>query len=62
MPKANHCYQCNSKFNFFKWRHDCEECGKTFCSKCITEFQNYSYYLLKTPIEKYENDYLCSTC
>lgn len=70
MAKTSKCFLCNTEFGFFKWKHDCEECHKTFCSSCIVKFDNkktYSWYLLDSPISKYSDSiifdsYVCKSC
>ncbi len=65
MSKAYNCFSCNKEFGIFTWRHYCEECSKTFCSSCITEFdkkKTYEWYMLNSPIDKYKNSYLCKSC
>jgi hypothetical protein len=69
MTKVRNCYKCNSKFNFFRWRKECEECAKIFCSNCINEFpkkHDYEKYLLDFPfsdrMKSYKKGYLCNYC
>jgi uncharacterized protein YbjQ (UPF0145 family) len=34
MTKAIKCHFCKKEFGILRWRNECTECGKTFCSDC----------------------------